>query len=74
MKPYINRKEFTVYEPNYIAGGKYKTVASWFKAKKLCKKWGEGSEISVARLRGGTRVGSLSFWNIEDVFVWIETK
>lgn len=71
MKAYINRKKFIVYEPHYTQGDMHKTVYSWFQAKKLCNRWGVGSEISVARLKGGARIGSLSFWNIEDTFEWL---
>ena len=71
MKPYINRKRFVVYKPNYKPGDGYKIVYSWFQAIKLCKKWGIGSQICVDRLKGGTRIGRLSFWNTEEVFEWV---
>lgn len=70
MKPYINRKSFVVYEPFYFPGGRYKTVYSWFQAKKLCERYGVGSEIHVCRLKGGSRRGTLSFWNCEDIYEW----
>lgn len=68
MKANINKKQFVVYEPLYFAGMKHKTVYSWYQAKKLCKKWGVGSEVFVNRLSGGARSGGLKFWNTEDTF------
>lgn len=71
MKLYINRKKFVVYGPFYFPGDRYEVVYSLFQAKKLCKKFGKGSEIQVCRLRGGSRSGSLSFWNHEDTYEFV---
>ena len=78
MKNYINRKRFVVYTPNYKAAengndqvGLYKTLYSWFQVIKFCKKYGVGCEINVNRLRGGSRSGSLSYWNTEAQLDWV---
>jgi hypothetical protein len=71
MDNYVNRKKFVVYEPNYSPGMRYKTVYSWFQAKKLCNRYGLGSQINQQRLIGFTN-GSLSFWNTEECYDWVE--
>lgn len=71
MKAHINRIKFVVYEPNFTTGGKIEVLHSWHQTKKLCKNWGVGCEIRVQRLFGGTRCGSLSFWNTERILDWV---
>jgi hypothetical protein len=73
MKERLNRKKLVVYEPNYTPGKKYKTVNSWFQAKKLCREWGSGCEVWVQRLSGGARLGHINYWHTEKVFEFTYT-